>query len=88
MANIVRRRNGRGFEREIQTLTKLRTAIVIDDNIDLESHVACLHHIDALIAKLGELIKRGVNIETPLRGPVSTNEPTQPVRQQRAKKSA
>ncbi len=62
MANAVKRRDGKGFEREIQTLTKLRTALVIDNTIDVETHKELLELIDALIEKLSKLLRRGINI--------------------------
>lgn len=61
MAAITKRRDGKGYEREIQALTRLRTAIVIETRIDLETHTRMLDEIDALIRSLSDLIRRNLN---------------------------
>jgi hypothetical protein len=63
MPRIVQRRHGRGWEREIQTLTRLRTAIVIDERLDSQEHARILAEIDALIKSLSGLIKSDLQPE-------------------------
>jgi len=61
MARNVRRRDGKGFEREINTLTKLRTSIVLDDRITADDNSRLLAEIDALIISLTRLIRGGLD---------------------------
>lgn len=63
MGRLVRRRDGRGFEREILALTKLRTAIAVDTRIDTQDTREIYSHIDGLILKLRDLMVRGLNQE-------------------------
>ncbi len=62
MAGIVKRRTGKGYEREIQTLTRLRTAIVLDRRIDVKTHQLVIKQIDDLIQSVSDLIEAGLNI--------------------------
>jgi hypothetical protein len=73
MARNVRRRDGKGFEREINTLTKLRTSIVLDDRITADDNSRLLAEIDALIVSLTRLIRGGLDQEEQVK--VSASRP-------------
>jgi len=64
MPPIVKRRTGKGYEREIHSLTRLRSAIVMDDRIETVVHARILNEIDALITSLSGLIRSGFNLPT------------------------
>ncbi len=61
MPPITKRRTGRGFEREIQALQRLRTAIVLDERIAVDLHSKALEQIDALVTTLTKLMRLGIN---------------------------
>lgn len=58
MARPIKKRTAKSYQRDVEVLGRLRTAIQIDGDVDFALQSKALENIDALIATLAAILQK------------------------------